>query len=119
MELEILLPHGTLLECRLNTTVLEIGGKDVRRIGDIVKHYQGKGWDFLAQHLPDEKKGTPWWQDVRRYTETFSWPLYRTGEMPIVKPLGGTLEFHTGNRRAVTLAIRGTQERIPVILKID
>ncbi len=122
MGIEILLPYATLLECRLDTTVLVVDKKDIRRIGDIVKHYQESGWDFLTDHLPDEKKneGSLWWKQVRSIAEDFRWGFYETPSLPTVKPLNGTLEFHGGggNHRAMALAIRGSQEPAPVILTL-
>jgi hypothetical protein len=118
MSLEILIPYVSLLNCRLDTTVLVVDRKDIRRIGDIVKHHQESGWDYLSDHLPN--KGTDWWIQVRSMVENFRWDLYRTPSLPTVKPHEGTLEFFEGggNHRAMALAIRRIQEPIPVILHL-
>jgi hypothetical protein len=117
MGIEILLPYATLLECRLDTTVLVMDNKDIRGIGEILTFYKKGGWDFLVQHLPAEKDKS-WWEKVRTCAEKFSWELYRTPSLPTVKPLGRTLEFYSGggNHHAMALAIRGSQEPAPVIL---
>ena len=119
MGLDILIPYATLLKCRLDTTVLVVDSKDIRRIGDVVTFYKEGGWDFLMQHLPPEKDKS-WWEKVRSYVEKFCWDLYRTPSVPTVKPHDGTLEFYGGggNHRAMALAIRGGQEDILVILNL-
>jgi hypothetical protein len=119
MGLDILIPYATLLQCRLDTTVLVVDNKDIRRIGEIVTFYKKGGWDFLMRHLPAEKDKS-WWEKVRFCSENFCWDLYRTPSLPTVKPFDGTLEFYGGggNHRAMALAVRGGQEAIPVILNL-
>lgn len=122
MGLNIFLPYATLLECQLDTTVLLVDGKDIRRIGEILTFYKQGGWDFLQRHRPGEKDKC-WWEQVRSYAENFRWDLYRTPSLPTVKPERGTLEFYGGggNHRAMAVAIRGSRETIesiPVILNL-
>jgi hypothetical protein len=141
MQLKILIPYATLLECRLDTTVLVVDDNTipqglmgriirkqgitkqdmgVRRIGDVVTFYKEYGWDFLTNHLPREKQGTDWWERVRTIANDFRWGFYETPSLPTVKPHEGTLEFYGdgGNHRAMAVAIRGGQEPIPVILNL-
>jgi hypothetical protein len=116
MELAIFLPYATLLDCRLDTTVLVVNGKDIRRIGDILAFYQAHGWNGSYRHLPAEQPSN-WWGRVRCYVEGFDWGLYRLPSLPTVKPYEGTLEFCNGggNHRAMAVAIRGADEYIPVV----
>jgi hypothetical protein len=119
MALTILLPYATLLECRLDTTVIISDNKDIRRIGDITKLFWDHGWDFLKAHLPAEKDNS-WWETVQTIAENFNWDLYRTPSMPAVRPFEGTLEFYQGggNHRAMALALRRGHEEIPVTLNL-
>ena len=119
MGLKILIPYTTLLECRLDTTVLVVDNQDIRRIGDIVKHYHKGGWGFLTENLPKHQE-TDWWERVRSIADDFRWGFYETPSLPTVKPYEGTLEFYggVGNHRAMAVAIRGGQEPIPVILNL-
>ena len=143
MQLKVLIPYATLLECLLDTTVLVVDDNTipqglmdriilkqgitrqdmgVRRIGDVVTFYKEYGWDFLTEHIPNEKqeKEKEWWNKVRFIVEDFRWGFYETPSLPTVKPYEGTLEFYGGggNHRAMAVAIRGGQEAIPVILNL-
>jgi hypothetical protein len=111
------LPYDMLLKCRLNTSVFRIDGRDIREIAEILTYYHAGGWDCLTEHLPGDQVQS-WWKRVRSYVEEFCWNKYLK-DQPVVKPYLGTLEFQTGNHRAMALAILAGLEVIPVTLKID